>query len=76
MSLKIKLSKYGEIKYNAADKKGHERGDMGKGKPKVSRIYSVYRIEKGFALCQARDAWQQIHNERIPVDTLEPYPSK
>lgn len=67
---------YNNFAYNAADAKGFERGDMGKGKPKVARIYSVHRIENGIAYCTSRDAFGVIHHERFPVDTLKPYSAK
>lgn len=67
------LSKQGTINYNACDAQGYERGDMGKNRPKVARIYSVYRIKNGVAFCESRDAWGGIHDECFPVNTLEAY---
>ncbi len=73
MKTRPTLSAFGFIAYNYADAPGHERGDMGKGKPKSARVYSVYRIEEGIALCQSRDAWGGLYDERLPISTLEPY---
>lgn len=78
--MKIKLSAFDGIKYNACDAPGHERGDMGKGKPKTSRLYSVYAIETvngiKYARCQSRCAWGNIYDELFPLKTLEPYTPK
>jgi hypothetical protein len=62
--------------YNAADAPGHERGFMGKDKPKHARIYSVYSISKGMAHCQSWDAWGNLFNEVFPVNTLIPFKKK
>lgn len=71
------LSTFDEVKYNAVEKQGYASGDMGKGRPRSRRIYSVYRIEETkhgiFAKCQSRDAFGILYNEAIPVHTLEPW---
>ncbi len=74
--MNIKPVPHDSFIYNAADAKGFERGDMGRNKPKVARIYSVYKIVDGIAYCQSRGAWGNIYNENFPVNTLEPYSKK
>ncbi len=76
----IKLSQFDEIAYNMTDAPGFERGDMGKGKPKAARVYSVYRIEgrapHQIAHCQSSTAWGDIVAETWPLHTLAPYTPK
>ena len=69
----IKLVEQDSLIYNACDRTWHERGDMGKGKLKVKRIYSVWKIENGIAFCQSCDVWGGVHEEEISVNTLEAY---
>ena len=70
----FRLSQFDEIKYNACDAPGFERGDMGKGKPKTARIYSIYRIDpSGLAYCQSRSIFGGLYNEVFPVSTLLPW---
>jgi hypothetical protein len=64
---------YNSGAYNAKDAQGYERGSMGAGKPMVSRIYSVWKIENGIAYCRSTNGWGRILEETFPVDTLTSY---
>lgn len=73
MSKPIKLVARDSFIINAADAPGYERGPMGKGKPKVARAYSVYRIEGDIALCQSKSAihaGSKVYEERLSLKTL------
>lgn len=75
---KIKLAAIDSRIYNACDAPGYERGDMGKGKPKTARIYSVYRIDEKnrLAHCQSWDCRGGLFNESLPLHTLIPWKKK
>jgi hypothetical protein len=75
MNTEIKVVSQDSRIYNAADATGFERGDMGKNKPKVKRIYSVFKIDptNKLAHCQSWDSWGQLFNDVFPLHTLESY---
>lgn len=75
---KFVCSREGEIVYNAKDAEGYHRGDMGTGKPKVARIYSVYKVDmmNRVAHCESRGAWGNVYHDAFPLYTLEAYSAK
>jgi len=58
----------------AADAPGFHRGPMGKGKPKVARIYSVVGVAAdGTAECQSWDCYGVMHTDHLAISTLVPF---
>jgi hypothetical protein len=68
----LKLSKYGEVKYNVADHPAYLRGDMGKGKPKAARIYSAHSFDSVSRLVrlESKGAWGDKFFDVFPAHTL------
>jgi hypothetical protein len=60
--------------YDYQDADGYERGDMGKGKPKVKRIYKLDRIDRstGMTYVKSCDAWGSPISEVFPSHTIKP----
>jgi hypothetical protein len=60
--------------YDYQDADGYERGDMGRGIPKVKRIYKLNWIDKktGLIHLTSRDCWGMVYNEAFPIHTVQP----
>jgi hypothetical protein len=60
--------------YDYQDADGYERGDMGRNKPKVKRIYKLTRIDhrNNTAHLYSRDAWGSPITEVLPLHTVTP----
>lgn len=61
------------MKYNLQDADGHERGFMGKGKPKAKRVYQFVRKEGQRTYVTSVTAWGEVLNESFPSKTLKSY---
>jgi hypothetical protein len=59
--------------YTHADKTGHERGNMGKGKPKTKLIYHLIgkSDENGFVSVESKTMFNKVVTECLNLDNLE-----
>ena len=64
------------ITYDYQDAEGHYRGDMGKGKPKVARIYKLERVDKENQLAHVISwgVYGEEHRDIYPLHTVCPLP--
>jgi hypothetical protein len=58
--------------YTHSDAKGFERGDMGKNKPKVARIYVVdsNRSDKNLTYVKSCGMYGEVYEEVFPTNTI------